>query len=109
MIDPANLRSLGLELMPRSRDNAFRSHREYRDADDATRAKAYDELKAQIQQEGFQQDCPIQIMLNRENGSKDKILQGHHRLSIAIELGLSEVPVRFVVGNALQEDDGPDC
>jgi len=56
----------------------------------------YDELKAKIGREEFRRDMPITVMLKRKDGKKDKILQGHHRLSIAIELGLDLVPVRFV-------------
>ena len=34
-------------------------------------------------------------MLRREGG-EDLIYEGHHRLNIAIELGLETVPVRFI-------------
>lgn len=35
------------------------------------------------------------IMLRREGG-EDKLFEGHHRLNIAIELGLATIPVRFM-------------
>jgi hypothetical protein len=100
MLCPRQLRSLGLELLQRNRDNAYRSHPEHKQLSADERAALYDRLKAKIEREGFRPDMPITIMLLRDDKAddraKDKILQGHHRLSIAIELGLPAVPVRFV-------------
>ena len=55
----------------------------------------YDTLKESIKTSGFNEEFPILIMLRREGGV-DKIYEGHHRLNIAIELGLETVPVRFI-------------
>jgi hypothetical protein len=96
MLSPKHLRELGVELIQRTRDNAYRSHREHKQLSDEERAALYDELKTKIKREDFRPDMPITVMLRRKDGVKDKILQGHHRLSIAIELGLATVPVRFV-------------
>ena len=54
----------------------------------------YDTLKESIQSQGFNWKYPIIIKLRHANG-EDQILQGHHRLNIAIELGIATVPVRF--------------
>jgi hypothetical protein len=96
MLNPLHLRELGVELIQRTRDNAYGSHGEYQHRSQEERAKLYDELKAKIEQEGFRRDLPITVMLRRQCGNKDKILQGHHRLSVAIEIDLKFVPVRFV-------------
>ena len=96
MINPQHLRDLGLELIPRTRENAFKSDKNRRRLSDEERAKLYDELKDKIHREGFRQEYPIMVMLRRKDDAEDRILQGHHRLSIAIELGLDVVPVRFV-------------
>jgi len=96
MISPSHLRELGVELLQRTRDNAYRSHKEYKHLSQEERGKLYDELKDKIAREGFRSDLPITLMLRRKDGVQDKILQGHHRLSIAIELGREVVPVRFV-------------
>ena len=96
MLCPRHLRDLGVELMQRTRDNAYRSHREHKHLTDEKRAALYDELKTKIDREGFRPDLPIRVKLLRKDNVKDKILQGHHRLAIAIELGLPAVPVRFV-------------
>ena len=96
MLCPRHLRGLGIELVQRTRQNAYRSHPEYKHLNDEERALLYDELKAKIERDGFRADLPITVMLRRKDGVKDKILQGHHRLAIGIELGLATVPVRFV-------------
>src|SRR5688572_14109422 len=96
MLCPRHLRALGIELIQRTRGNAYRSHPECRHMSDEQRGFLYDELKQTIEREGFRSEFPITIMLLRKDGVKDKILQGHHRLSIAIELRLPQVPVRFV-------------
>lgn len=96
MLCPRHLRGLGIELIERTRENAYRSHPEYKHLSDEERASLYGELKAKIEREGFRPNFPIIVMLRRKDGLKDKILQGHHRLAIAIELGLETVPVKFV-------------
>lgn len=96
MIDPKLLRALGLELLQRSSENAYGSHSEHKNKTSEQRAQEYETLKRKIEREGFRSEFPITVMLLRKDGKKDKILQGHHRLSIAIELDLSVVPVRFV-------------
>src|SRR5262245_36204609 len=95
MIDPRELRASGVELLQRSRDKAYGSHKEHKHLSQEERGRIYDDLKAKIEAEGFRRDMPITIQLLRKNGN-DKILQGHHRLSIAIDLNLPTVPVRFV-------------
>lgn len=96
-IDPRHLRQLGVELKQRNRENAYRSHAILKHKTDAEPGEAYDKLKTSIATKGFCSEQPILIHLNRKNG-KDKILKdgGHHRLAAAIDLGLEEVPVRFV-------------
>lgn len=96
LISPEHLRDLGVELIRRTRINAFRSDKGRKHLSDAERAAIYDNLKEKIRREGFLREHPITVMLRRKNDAKDKILQGHHRLSIAIELKLAVVPVRFV-------------
>jgi len=93
---PRHLRQLGVELIQRTRENAYRSHQEHKHLSNEERAALYDELKAKIKREGFRPDLPITVMLLRKDDVKDKILQGHRRLAVAIELALATVPVRFV-------------
>jgi hypothetical protein len=108
-INPYHLRCLGVELKKRNQDNAYLSapdfkkkngenNEQHRTRTENKRIAKYNKLKKNIQEQGFDPKKPIKIHLNRKSG-KDKIAKedgGHHRLAIAIELGLSSIPVRFV-------------
>ena len=98
-ISPIYLRNLGVEVSGgrrkrRERDNAY-DHPVYNTWTREQKEERYDTLKESIRQEGFNEEFPIVIMLRREGG-EDKLFEGHHRLNIAIELGLATVPVRFM-------------
>ena len=79
----------------RHRDNAYDGKEETLHLTRREKEARYDTLKESIDKDGFNEEFPILIMLRRENND-DKILEGHHRLNIAIELGLATVPVRFI-------------
>ena len=79
----------------RHRDNAYDGKEEFIHLTREQKEARYDVLKESIDKDGFNEEFPILIMLRRENND-DKILEGHHRLNIAIELGLATVPVRFI-------------
>jgi len=98
-ISPIYLRNLRIEVsggrrMRRERDNAYDGKEEVQGWTREQKEERYDTLKASIK-EGFKEECPIVIMLRRENNA-DKLFEGHHRLNIAIELGFETVPVRFM-------------
>ena len=99
-ISPIYLRNLRIEVsggrrMRRERDNAYDGKEEVQGWTREQKERRYDTLKESIRQEGFNEEFPIVIMLRREN-NEDKLFEGHHRLNIAIELGLATVPVRFM-------------
>ena len=99
-ISPVYLRNLRIEVsggrrMRRERDNAYDGKEEVQGWTREQKEAKYDTLKESIRQEGFNEEFPIVIMLRREN-NEDKLFEGHHRLNIAIELGLATVPVRFM-------------
>ena len=102
-ISPTYLRNLGgLERrgrggIGRHRDNAYDGKEETKHLTREQKEERYDVLKESIDKDGFNEEFPILIMLRRENGA-DMIYEGHHRLNIAIELGLATVPVRFIEG-----------
>ena len=99
-LNPLTIRKMGLEKHRKIRDKCFESHPEYRGRPKqvtlAERQKRWDDLRFSIAQNGFDPKQPITIMLNRKDGNRDQIFQGHHRLAIAIDLQLQEVPVKFV-------------
>ena len=99
-ISPMYLRNLGMERrgrggIGRHRDNAYDGKEETSHLTREQKEERYDTLKESIEKEGFNEEFPIVVMLRRENNA-DQIFQGHHRLNIAIELGLETVPVRFI-------------
>jgi hypothetical protein len=99
-ISPIYLRNLRIEVsggrrMRRDRDNAYDGKEEVQGWTREQKEERYDTLKESIEKEGFKEEFPIVIMLRREN-NEDKLFEGHHRLNIAIELGLATVPVRFM-------------
>ena len=99
-ICPIYLRNLRVEVSGglarrRTRDNAYEGKEEVQGWTYEQRVERYDTLYESIKREGFKEEFPIAIMLRREGG-EDKLFEGHHRLNIAIELGLTTVPVRFI-------------
>ena len=99
-ISPLYLRNLGMERsgrggIGRHRDNAYDGKEETSHLTRREKEERYDTLYESIEKDGFNEEFPILIMLRRENND-DKIFEGHHRLNIAIELGLETVPVRFI-------------
>ena len=99
-IAPLYLRNLGMERygrggVGRHRDNAYDGKEETKHLSKEEKQERYDSLKESIKDNGFNEEFPILIMLRREGG-EDQIFEGHHRLNIAIELGLETVPVRFI-------------
>ena len=86
-ISPLYLRNLGMERSGK-REKGY--------GEGGGNVYRYDTLKESIEKEGFKEEFPIVVMLRRENRIKDQIFQGHHRLDIAIKLGLETVPVRFI-------------
>ena len=99
-ISPLYLRNLGMERsgrggIGRHRDNAYDGKEEFIHLTREQKEERYDTLKESIEKEGFKEEFPVIIMLRREGG-EDKLFEGHHRLNIAIELGLATIPVRFM-------------
>ena len=99
-ISPIHLRNLRVEVSGgrrrrRERDNAYEGKEEVQGWTYEQRVERYDQLKESIKKNGFNEEYPLIIMLRREGG-QDKLFEGHHRLNIAIELGLATVPVRFM-------------
>ena len=99
-ISPIHLRNLRVEVSGgrrrrRERDNAYDGKDEVRGWTRKQKEERYDTLKESIRKEGFKEEFPVIIMLRREGG-QDKLFEGHHRLNIAIELGLATIPVRFM-------------
>ena len=94
-VPPAGIRALKIERAFKTRETAYsftapirRMTRQERDAE-------YDRISDSIKENGFLDSEPIDIMLRRLTGAKDCVNNGHHRLGIALELGLDAIPVNF--------------
>ena len=99
-IAPNYLRNLGMERygaggVGRNRHNCYEGKEETKHLTREQKEERYDSLKESIEDNGFNEEFPILIMLRREGG-EDQIFEGHHRLNISIELGIETVPVRFI-------------
>ena len=57
--------------------------------------KRYAELRESMQKKGYDKKSPMFVMLNRRFGAKDQLFQGHHRIGICKELGITEVSILF--------------
>ena len=96
-VPPEYLREMGVERIRHTSDIAYDCHDTYmihRTREE--KEQAYDELKEKIRTEGYSDDYPILIVF-RKMGNNDQIVDGHHRLNIAIELGIPTVPVKFLI------------
>jgi len=87
-ISPLYLRNLGIERSGKE-GQGKRVTRE-------SNVERWSTLYESIEKDGFNEEFPIVVMLRREGG-EDQVEQGHHRLDIAIKLGLETVPVRFII------------
>ena len=85
-ISPLYLRNSGMERSGK-RDKGY--------GEGGGNVARWNALYESIEKDGFNEEFPIVVMLRREN-NEDQIFQGHHRLDIAIKLGLETVPVRFI-------------
>ncbi len=93
-INPKEIRKLKIERNIRNKENAYAltNPKFYRPQEE--RDRMYNELYNSMKK-GYDDKYPLDIMLLRMMGIKDTINQGHHRMGIAIELGLPLVSVRF--------------
>ena len=96
MVSTASILEQGCPVMQRTRENAYKSHRQHRRKSQDERGRLWDELKESISSAGFDPDQPITIQLLRKNAQEDKIQDGNHRFAMAIELEIAQIPVRFL-------------
>lgn len=99
-LDPKDIRAMKIERTIKTRENAYSfTNPKYKMAPEE-RNMEYSRLFNSIKENGFKDNDPLDIMLCRLSGSKDCVNNGHHRMGIALELGLNKVPVRFSAAGA---------
>jgi len=74
-------------------------HREYtwKRGDARRSVPEWDALKAALKASGWSKDDPLIFFIGSQGGQK--VGEGNHRLAISRELGVREVPVRFIFWN----------
>ena len=92
---PQFIRKKKLERNIRTAENAYDFSNPLYHLDEQSRKKAYKKLYNSMQKRGFDDKYPLDIMLCRNMGVKDTLNQGHHRMSVALELRLKRVGVIF--------------
>lgn len=99
-IDPKYIRGLKIERTIKTRENAYSfTNPKYR-MTQQERDDEYNRIYNSVKENGFDDNEPIDIMLCRLMGAKDCVNNGHHRMGIALELGLEKIPVRFSAAGA---------
>lgn len=99
-VRPQDIRALKIERTFKTRENAYSFTKSSRRMTRAERDAEYDRIAGSIKENGFRDSDPIDIMLCRLTGSKDCVDNGHHRMGIALDLGLDKIPVRFCAAAA---------
>ena len=99
-INPESIRALKIERTFKTRENAYSFTASSRRMTRQERNAEYDRISNSIKENGFRDEDPIDIMLCRLAGAKDCVNNGHHRIGIALELGLDRIPVRFSAAGA---------
>ena len=94
-ISPEFIRKKKLERNIRTAQNAYEFSNPLYKLEESERKKTYKRLYDSMKKRGFDDRFPIDIMLCRNMGVKDTLNQGHHRMSVAMELGLEKVGVMF--------------
>lgn len=99
-IDPKYIRALKIERTIKTRENAYSfTNPKYR-MTQQERDDEYNRIYNSVKENGFDDNEPVDIMLCRLMGAKDCVNNGHHRMGIALELGLEKIPVRFSAAGA---------
>ncbi len=99
-VRPRDIRVLKIERTFKTRENAYSFTKSSRRMTRAERDAEYDRIADSIRKDGFRDDNPIDIMLCRLTGAKDCVDNGHHRMGIALDLRLDEIPARFCAAAA---------
>lgn len=99
-IDPKNIRNMKIERTIKTRQNAYSFTNPRYKMSLQERNTEYDRIFNSIKENGFKDDDPIDIMFCRLLGAKDCVNNGHHRIGMALDLGLDEIPVRFSAAGA---------
>lgn len=108
-MNPQEIRAKGIERNFRTAENAYRFSNPKYQMSDEERRKNYEWLKSSMQQNGFDDRFPLDIMLCRNMGIQDTLNQGHHRMSVALECGIKRIAVEFCAAGQAPQFLHPLC
>ena len=94
-IDPHDIRRMNIERNFKTKETAYNNTKKRWYLPQEERDKKYNKLLNSIKTHGYRDDCPIEIMLCRSFGVQDTVHQGHHRMGIVLECGLTRISVKF--------------
>lgn len=97
-LNPSFLREEGLERCFRTAENAYVLAR-YKTTEEE-RIKKYHQLSESLKN-GFDDACPLTVMLHRKKRKIDTVDDGHHRLNLCIEHRLKQVAIQFSYASSL--------
>ena len=95
-IAAAAVRAMGLERAIRTLENPQKRGK-------ADRLSKMRKLEASLRTHGYDDACPINIMLCRTGGRIDSLRQGHHRVSACLACGVPKMCVEFSAAGALPQ------
>ena len=99
-VNPFYLRQLKIERGIRTAANAYAITKKCWAIPEQERKKKYNNLLNSLQK-GFDDRYPISIMFCRRFGARDSVDNGHHRLGICIEHGITRISTNFIAAGAL--------
>jgi len=100
-IDPNFLRNSGLERFRRNAENAYQFSSRRWKMKPTQQHDRYNKLVENISH-GYDDSCPMRVMLCRKGGKKDSLDDGHHRLSICIDQHVPFITTRFCYASSWQ-------
>lgn len=95
-IATAAIRAMGLERAIRTLDNPQKRGK-------ADRREQMDKLLRSLEEHGYDDSKPINIMLCRTWGKRDSVRQGHHRVSACLACGVKKMCAEFSAAGALPQ------
>lgn len=106
---PQEIREKGLERNLRTAENAYKFSNPKYQMSEEERKKTYNDLVKSMQEKGYDDRFPLDIMLCRNVGVQDTLNQGHHRMSVALDCGIERVSVEFCAAGQAPKFLHPLC
>lgn len=94
------IKALNIERGVRTAENAYAISKRWHISQEE-RARRYQKLVNSLNENGFNDNYPISVMLCRRCGIKDSIDDGHHRIGVCSEYNIDRIAIKFKAAGAL--------